>query len=363
MMLVTCPCSCRTAACVDAAAPMREERNRDTRTVRPARRWEIAAEMKQVRREQSRLSLAGREPKVDALPSSYVIGDRFKFVVMHGTRFSHRRATLHGFRLEMKLDPDDLPEGGIILELLGEHRTVVVLARRSVRIFEGGSGLGFRLFIHLGVYSTVFDVLVGAPWEIRIATTLIYRETLLTSAPGRMGCCRQKGAPDDKRVMSTSPEGAGRLQRAFPPTGVRPGSVRSANGSLLVSPPSKFFGGRWAKLRLAQSQGERCRSRAREKPTRTEILIDGAPVQIQCHWSTSLGEGAQPAFSSTKPARHSPVGDCRLRSAGGSGRYVALATSHERRVDPEVGEDACHVSERNGPGPSKMVDKRVVVAH
>ncbi|MCC8950418.1 hypothetical protein H8A97_36445 [Bradyrhizobium sp. Arg62] len=40
-----------------------------------------------------------------------MIGDRFKFVVMHGTRFSHRRATLSGFRLEMNLDPDDLPEG------------------------------------------------------------------------------------------------------------------------------------------------------------------------------------------------------------------------------------------------------------
>jgi hypothetical protein len=37
--------------------------------------------------------------------------DRFKFVVAHGTRFSRRRATLHGFRLKMKRDPDDLPEG------------------------------------------------------------------------------------------------------------------------------------------------------------------------------------------------------------------------------------------------------------
>ena len=40
-----------------------------------------------------------------------MIGERFKFAVMYGTRFRHRRATLHGFRLEMKLDPDDLPEG------------------------------------------------------------------------------------------------------------------------------------------------------------------------------------------------------------------------------------------------------------
>ncbi|UPJ71940.1 hypothetical protein [Bradyrhizobium sp. 187] len=40
-----------------------------------------------------------------------MIVDRFKFVVADGTRFSHRRATLNGFRLEMKLDPDDLPEG------------------------------------------------------------------------------------------------------------------------------------------------------------------------------------------------------------------------------------------------------------
>jgi len=48
----------------------------------------------------------------DALPPilQMMIGDRFKFVVMHGTRFSHRRATLHGFRLE-KLDADDVPEG------------------------------------------------------------------------------------------------------------------------------------------------------------------------------------------------------------------------------------------------------------
>lgn len=49
----------------------------------------------------------------DALPPilQMMIGDRFQFIVMHGTRFNHRRATLHGFRLEMKIDKDDLPEG------------------------------------------------------------------------------------------------------------------------------------------------------------------------------------------------------------------------------------------------------------
>jgi len=50
---------------------------------------------------------------MDALPPilQMMIGERFKFVVMHGTKFSHRRATLHGYRLEMKVDQDDLPEG------------------------------------------------------------------------------------------------------------------------------------------------------------------------------------------------------------------------------------------------------------
>src|ERR1700756_936301 len=32
---------------------------------------------------------------------------------MHGTRSSHRRTTLHGFRLEMKVDADDLPVAGL----------------------------------------------------------------------------------------------------------------------------------------------------------------------------------------------------------------------------------------------------------
>lgn len=49
----------------------------------------------------------------DALPPilQMMIADRFKFFVAHGSRFSHRRATLNGFRLERKLDPDDRPEG------------------------------------------------------------------------------------------------------------------------------------------------------------------------------------------------------------------------------------------------------------
>ncbi|MDE5454139.1 hypothetical protein GWE18_15020 [Bradyrhizobium sp. CSA112] len=40
-----------------------------------------------------------------------MIGERFKFMAMRGTKFSRRRATLHGFRLEVKIDQDDLPEG------------------------------------------------------------------------------------------------------------------------------------------------------------------------------------------------------------------------------------------------------------
>jgi hypothetical protein len=57
--------------------------------------------------------IAGLLPlPMDALPPilQMMTGARFKFVVMHGTKFSHRRA-LNGFRLELKLDPDDLPEG------------------------------------------------------------------------------------------------------------------------------------------------------------------------------------------------------------------------------------------------------------
>jgi hypothetical protein len=49
----------------------------------------------------------------DALPPilQMMIGDHFRFIVMLAKKFSHRRATLHGSRMEMKLDPDDLPEG------------------------------------------------------------------------------------------------------------------------------------------------------------------------------------------------------------------------------------------------------------
>jgi hypothetical protein len=50
---------------------------------------------------------------IDALPPilQMLIEERFKFIVMYSTRFSHGRARLNGFRLEMKLDPGDLPEG------------------------------------------------------------------------------------------------------------------------------------------------------------------------------------------------------------------------------------------------------------
>lgn len=40
-----------------------------------------------------------------------LIGERFRFLAMRGTRFSHRRAALRSFRLEMNIDADDLPEG------------------------------------------------------------------------------------------------------------------------------------------------------------------------------------------------------------------------------------------------------------
>jgi hypothetical protein len=49
-------------------------------------------------------------PEVALPPILQTIGKRFKFVVMHVTKFSHRRTTLHGFRMEMRLDPDALPE-------------------------------------------------------------------------------------------------------------------------------------------------------------------------------------------------------------------------------------------------------------
>lgn len=53
----------------------------------------------------------------DVLPAilQLLIAERFKFVVMGGDKFQHRRALLHLCRLEMKLDEDDLPatEGAV----------------------------------------------------------------------------------------------------------------------------------------------------------------------------------------------------------------------------------------------------------
>jgi hypothetical protein len=48
---------------------------------------------------------------MDVLPPilQMLIGDRFKFVSMIGTKFHYRRARLHGFRLEMNLTEDDMP--------------------------------------------------------------------------------------------------------------------------------------------------------------------------------------------------------------------------------------------------------------
>jgi hypothetical protein len=40
-----------------------------------------------------------------------LIGGRFRFVEMRGPRFRYRQTLCNSFRLEMKLDPDDLPEG------------------------------------------------------------------------------------------------------------------------------------------------------------------------------------------------------------------------------------------------------------
>jgi hypothetical protein len=38
-----------------------------------------------------------------------LIGERFKFFLMSGAKFHHRRARLHGFRLEMNMTEDDIP--------------------------------------------------------------------------------------------------------------------------------------------------------------------------------------------------------------------------------------------------------------
>jgi hypothetical protein len=50
---------------------------------------------------------------MDALPPilQMLIGGRFRFVEMRGPRFRYRQTLCNSFRLEMKLDPDDLPEG------------------------------------------------------------------------------------------------------------------------------------------------------------------------------------------------------------------------------------------------------------
>ncbi|WP_229192835.1 hypothetical protein [Bradyrhizobium brasilense] len=49
----------------------------------------------------------------DALPPilQMLIADRFRFVAMRGPRLRYRQALCNSFRLEMKLDPDSLPEG------------------------------------------------------------------------------------------------------------------------------------------------------------------------------------------------------------------------------------------------------------
>jgi hypothetical protein len=47
----------------------------------------------------------------DVLPPilQMLMGERFKFVSMSGTKFHYRRARLHGFRLEMNMTEDDMP--------------------------------------------------------------------------------------------------------------------------------------------------------------------------------------------------------------------------------------------------------------
>jgi hypothetical protein len=47
----------------------------------------------------------------DVLPPilQMLIGERFKFISMSGTKFHYRRARLDGFRLEMNMTEDDMP--------------------------------------------------------------------------------------------------------------------------------------------------------------------------------------------------------------------------------------------------------------
>jgi len=48
---------------------------------------------------------------IDVLPAilQMLIAEHFKFIVMGGDKFRHRRARLHRFRLEMKMTEDDMP--------------------------------------------------------------------------------------------------------------------------------------------------------------------------------------------------------------------------------------------------------------
>ena len=40
---------------------------------------------------------------------SMMVGDRFKFVAMGGTKFWHRKSRLHSLGLEMKMEEEDMP--------------------------------------------------------------------------------------------------------------------------------------------------------------------------------------------------------------------------------------------------------------
>lgn len=40
---------------------------------------------------------------------SMMVGDRFKFVAMGGTKFWHRKSQLHSLRLEMNIEEEDMP--------------------------------------------------------------------------------------------------------------------------------------------------------------------------------------------------------------------------------------------------------------
>ncbi len=48
---------------------------------------------------------------MDVLPAilQMLVAERLKFIAMGGGRFQHRRARLNGFRLEMKMDEEDMP--------------------------------------------------------------------------------------------------------------------------------------------------------------------------------------------------------------------------------------------------------------